>query len=172
MTTKGQADNGGGGGDGASASPSSAGIAGTIATLERRRVVAEAADAYAAAVCDDRGNRSGNEIHEALAESRAARDAYHHAIVAAAPNLISIVARAESLRAALAVDLGRADRDAIYRHDLKALAADGGAASCHTDVGTAVAGRMEKLRIEVARLREALDGAGVSLAEPEESANG
>lgn len=58
-----------------------------------------------------------------------------------------------ALRVALDVDLGRADRDAIYRHDLKALAADGAIGGCHTDVGTAVRNRLAGMQAELAELR-------------------
>lgn len=63
------------------------------------------------------------------------------------------VARIAELEAAVRVDLGRADRDAIYRHDLKALAADGASDGCHTDVGTIVRIRLAGLQAELAELR-------------------
>ena len=59
------------------------------------------------------------------------------------------MARIAELEAAIKVDLGRADRDAIYRHDLKALAADGATDGCHTDVGTVVRTRLVALRAKV-----------------------
>lgn len=62
-----------------------------------------------------------------------------------------------ALRAALDVDLGRADRDAIYRHDLKALAADGAHGDCHTDVGTLVRNRLAGLQAELQAAVEATE---------------
>jgi len=61
----------------------------------------------------------------------------------------------DEARLALSVDLSRANRDAMYRHDLAALVADGAADGCHTDVGTAVRERLATLATE----RDAAKGA-------------
>jgi hypothetical protein len=88
------------------------------------------------------------------------RSAWHYGIpdsklasvLAVARESVALREENARLRLALSVDLGRADRDALYRHDLKALVADDGADGCHTDIGTA-------LRADVTRLREATDSA-------------
>jgi hypothetical protein len=78
--------------------------------------------------------------------------AYFESLLAAARESVTLREENARLRLALSVDLGRTDRDALYRHDLKALVADDGADGCHTDIGTA-------LRADVTRLREATDSA-------------
>jgi hypothetical protein len=74
---------------------------------------------------------------------------HNAALIAALRNALpDLLDEVERLRMVLSVDLSRANRDAMYRHDLMALVADGAKDGCHTDVGTALRKRLVQLQTE------------------------